>query len=279
MDEKKALKRSGRLAILWILLAIIAAVSVTFAWFNFNSTTNIEPNTGSTIGDGDASLLISSTRNGNFDKTCDLYPQNAGGDLRPVSTSNLNGFYKAVAQDDKGISTLYTDASSDVDKSTLHGEVYLTCRQGNLDVYFLKQGTNFGNDMQALAAMRLGVKISSSSVSESYIFKLDSIADTSAAKSIQTVPSRNTVVSSVNNGVATYVNDPARNIGDYFANSTGLDDKDPGPGKSKLCTVRDGDIVKVEYWLYLEGCDDNCSNPVKSKDVNLQLSFAGVATN
>ena len=36
------------------------------------------------------------------------------------------------------------------------------------------------------------------------------------------------------------------------------------------------EIVKVDYWFYLEGCDDDCSDPVQSRDViTLSLGFAG----
>ena len=35
------------------------------------------------------------------------------------------------------------------------------------------------------------------------------------------------------------------------------------------------EVAAVEYWLYLEGCDDHCSNPVQSRDVTLVLGFEG----
>ena len=35
------------------------------------------------------------------------------------------------------------------------------------------------------------------------------------------------------------------------------------------------EIATVEYWLYLEGCDPECFNPVHSRDLALQLGFAG----
>ena len=50
----------------------------------------------------------------------------------------------------------------------------------------------------------------------------------------------------------------------------------PYAGNRKLCTINAGEIVTVEYWLYLEGCDDNCSNEVQNRAAALALSFAGV---
>lgn len=280
MDDKKALKRSAGLSIIWILIALLAIAGATYAWFAFSASTNIEPNSGSTISSGDASLLISSSRNGNFDEECRLMPQNADGDLYPISTDDLRDFYKATAQDANGISFAYADATSEVDESTLNGTLYLTSRQGDLDVYFFGPKLNFGSDIQALASMRLGVKMSSGQNTETYILSLDSVEDVSSAKKKLTVPKANTVVASAGkNGAPKYAGDPSEDISEYYASVTGADDKDPKAGKKKLITVHDGEIVQVEYWLYLEGCDINCSNPVQNKDVELQLSFAGVPLN
>ena len=43
-------------------------------------------------------------------------------------------------------------------------------------------------------------------------------------------------------------------------------------------TLKAEEVATVEYWLYLEGCDPNCYNPVQSKDIALQLGFAGDPT-
>ena len=37
------------------------------------------------------------------------------------------------------------------------------------------------------------------------------------------------------------------------------------------------EVAAVEYWLYLEGCDDNCSNPVQTRSSAFALAFAGVS--
>ena len=36
------------------------------------------------------------------------------------------------------------------------------------------------------------------------------------------------------------------------------------------------EVASVEYWLYLEGCDEQCSNPVQNRTSEIQLAFAGV---
>ena len=41
-------------------------------------------------------------------------------------------------------------------------------------------------------------------------------------------------------------------------------------------TLQAEEVATVEYWLYLEGCDDQCFNPVQNKASQLCLAFAGV---
>ena len=37
------------------------------------------------------------------------------------------------------------------------------------------------------------------------------------------------------------------------------------------------EVATVEYWLYLEGCDDECYNVVQNRTSEIALAFAGVA--
>ena len=48
-------------------------------------------------------------------------------------------------------------------------------------------------------------------------------------------------------------------------------------GSSPLCYLRTNEIAAVDYWLYLEGCDEHCFNVVQNADVALQLAFAGAS--
>ena len=65
-------------------------------------------------------------------------------------------------------------------------------------------------------------------------------------------------------------------LSEYQAVEKGAGDAAPGAGKNALGFLEEGEIASVEYWLYLEGCDDNCITPVQSKDINLKLAFSGV---
>ena len=57
--ETRNLKKSLRMAILWVLLLLAALTGSTYAWFTFSwsASTNVTP-AGGTISSGDAVLLI-----------------------------------------------------------------------------------------------------------------------------------------------------------------------------------------------------------------------------
>ena len=64
--------------------------------------------------------------------------------------------------------------------------------------------------------------------------------------------------------VQTYVEDLKHSFEDYLPE-----------GENSLCTLKKDEIAMAEYWVYLEGCDTECYNPVQSRNLTLQLSFTG----
>ena len=58
----------------------------------------------------------------------------------------------------------------------------------------------------------------------------------------------------------------------FFTNSSYKYDA----GASVLVSLETDEVASVEYWLYLEGCDEQCFNPVQNKDAGLMLAFVGV---
>ena len=49
-------------------------------------------------------------------------------------------------------------------------------------------------------------------------------------------------------------------------------------GANELFSLDSDEIASVEYWLYLEGCDEQCVNQVQNIDSDIRLAFAGVKT-
>ena len=276
-QDARQLRKSFRTAIAGLLLLVLVAIGTTYAWFSLSgrASTYVTP-MGGTVSEGTTSLLISTNSAGPFDKTCDLVYAGSPDALKPVSTADLTNFYKVTAQNKDGIAVLYSSATENVDTQTLHGTVYLQCLNAPCDVYFNKEQLKLGTDAQALAAMRFGMKITAKEGTKTYIFKLDELSSTGSAQSTQTVPGTSTVVSSVNSsGQAEYVTDPSVGLADYMANA-GSGDNDFTAGTTRLVRLEKDEVASVEYWLYLEGCDEQCINEVQSKSSDIQLAFAGV---
>lgn len=271
------LKKSFAKTMIWLLFLLVVTSGTTFAWFSLSgiSSTNVTPVSG-TVGDGDGSLLISAARSGPFAKTCDLIPASSPDALQPVSTADLEHFYQATAQNKEGISLLYKSADSTLNEKLLQGTVYLKSEGGSCDVYFHPEELKLGSDSQTLAAMRLGMKITSHVGTKTWIWKLDALGTTSGVQSVRTTAAANAVVTSISqNGQPSYMTDPAENIGEYMAKK-GSSDGTYQAGNKVVVQLDADETATVEYWLYLEGCDDQCSNPVQNRNTEIKLAFAGV---
>ena len=73
-----------------------------------------------------------------------------------------------------------------------------------------------------------------------------------------------------------YVADPSLSIGGYAMDGTG-DAPVARAGAQPLYTLAADEVVRVTYFVYMEGCDDNCSNEgneAQSRDISLQFAFA-----
>ena len=277
--KHKGLKTSLMLSILCLLVAVIALGAVTYAWFTFDPYTNVTPMEGKISG-GEANLLISDKPTTGFAKSCVLVPEHMASALSPISTENLTDFFVSTYQEE-GISKRFSQVSKDggwkPEKYLIHGTVYLKSAGGGANVYFDKPPLDVGSDAQWLAAGRLGLKITGATAgSGTYIFSLDDLGSTSGAESRATIAppagqaNQALVIRSVNAaGEPAFADDPA----------TGLNGCIHGAAGAKaLMTLKAEEVATVEYWLYLEGCDPNCYNPVQSKDIALQLGFAGDPT-
>lgn len=109
----------------------------TYAWFSLTglSSTNVTPMAG-TISTGDTVLLISSSQSGPFEKSCDLILSGNPSSLKPVSTADLEHFYKGTVQNKEGITVLYTSADSRVNQDAFQAPCICSARM-HLVMYIL----------------------------------------------------------------------------------------------------------------------------------------------
>lgn len=275
LNEKRMhLKATILFACIWVLIALIAIGGVTFAWFTFSPDTKVEP-LGSTVSSGETALFISNRPDDGFDVYCEMPPKGEG-DLEPISTVDLNRFYSASGQDRDGITVSCRDVTDKLPQMAITGTLYLKSLKDDCQIYLYRPNMRIDTDGQTLAALRLGLRFTTQSGVVNHIFALNNMGNTSGAESRLTIPTPGTVMSGAGeNGAVSYAADPCKELAMYLATENGA--YDVTPGAESLCTIQANEVVTVEYWLYLEGCDVNCFNPVQNKDVNFQLSFAGVS--
>lgn len=264
--------------VITLLAVIIAFSSATYAWFTFSSDTNVEPLEGG-IGSGDGNLLIANAPDGPFSDTCELSALGDDTLLRPLSTADLDTFYVAREQNRSGISIRFA-RDENFAASAVCGTLYLKSEGAASTVYFDRNALDFGSDDQALASMRLGLVFTTQNATYSHIFKLDSMGDTANAEARRTIEQPGAVVAAVVAAVDAagkpgFVSDPAVDISGYCAKGT--DDPEYSiPGEYMLCTLSTDEVARVDYYLYLEGCDDNCINVVQGRMLALALGFTGI---
>lgn len=276
--DNKALKTSLIVSAVCLVIALIALSAVTYAWFTFDPYTNVTPMEGR-ISKGDANLLISDKPTSGFGKSCRLVPEHMGQALYPVSTETLDKFFAAVYQEE-GVSKRFTeltrDSGWDPSDYLIHGKVYLKATGGGTNVYFDRPPLDFGTNAQWLAAGRLGLKITGADNKTAvFIFNLDDMGNTAGAEEKATIDppagqrDKALVIRSVDaQGIPGFAEDPAQSLNPCILGNTGA---------KPLLSLKAEEVATVEYWLYLEGCDVNCINPVQSKDITLQFGFAGNA--
>jgi len=269
----KKLKLSAFFAAVLALVALITLTASTYAWFTFRTYTNVTPVSG-TVSRGEGDLLIANSPNGIFDTACDLIVRDPDAELLPVTTADLRSFFSVSAQDSLGMATAYAAADDRAQDHTLNGTLYLKAEGGGFDVYLWLPSVDCGGDVQTLAAMRLGLLIETRNGTSVTVMKLDELADTSGAAVRRTIPVPGSVVSGIDEaGTPVYVPDPAVSLSDCAAQGT---EDDVQPGRVSVCSMATDEVATVHFWLWLEGCDDNCMNSAQGRDVALQFGFAGV---
>lgn len=262
-------RRKMTIAALWMLLLALALVAATYAWFSGSRYTNVTP-MAHTVSENGYDLLISSSETGPFDTSCTL--DVADKTLYPLSTADLTNFWRSSFQNANGITTEYSNCTSQFDDFALGGTFYLQGSSVPLSVYLYQSQMSVSTDPQLLAALRVGFVIRSSAGTQTYIFTCDDLGDTLGATAQRTTLQEGVVVSGTQQW--NYVADPAQAISGYTMDGTG-DTPTLRSGAQPLFTLAANEVATVRYFVYMEGCDENCINQAQLKDTTLQFAFAG----
>ena len=253
----------------WMLVLVAALSAATYAWFSNSRYTNVTP-VAHAVSDEGSDLQIGISANGPWDTTATLAA--ADKTLYPISTSDLYRFWRGTFQNAAGITTDYADCTAQLDDYALSGTLYLKGSDSALNVYLYQGQMSVTSDPQLLAALRLGLVITTQSGMQTHIFTCDDLGNTAGATSRRTTAQDGVVVAAGSSGW-TYTADPARAISAYSMDGTG-DTPTARAGATPICTLAANEVASVHYVVYMEGCDANCIDEAQARDVVLQLAFA-----
>lgn len=252
----------------WMLVLVAALSAATYAWFSNSRYTNVTP-VAHTVSDEGSDLQIGLSANGPWDTTATLAA--ADKTLYPISTADLSRFWRGTFQNAAGVTTDYADCTAQLDDYALSGALYLKGSDSALNVYLYQGQMSVTSDPQLLAALRLGLVITTQSGTQTHIFTCDDLGNTAGATSRRTTAQDGVVVAAGASGW-TYTADPARSIAPtaWTAPAT----RPRRAGATPICTLAANEVASVRYVVYMEGCDANCIDEAQARDVVLQLAFA-----
>lgn len=288
MDESKHLKRRFVTAIAALCIALLAALTATFAWYIYNTnahTTKVHMAAGAS-----ASLQISNEYSGSYGSAAIL--DAFVGTLNPVSTNSIAGGFQKVygftngsENQSKLVANLFgTGDTNDYYMTTL----YLRTNGEKIQVYLADVGYEDSDEKNPIStAVRVGIVPHNSGKNKAttgeYIFAINTADNPQGEYNTATGKDGYVLDSSKTDGTtvkftpytnANYCNyDSKTGESSLKADSVSLCSLS-GDGKGSY-----GEAVQVDIYIWLEGCDKDCTNNLCETTLkNLSLSFVGMAS-
>lgn len=285
-DDAKKLKSRFKISLLAMLIAFIAVVSATYAWYIYNTsrhTTDVRMAAGA-----GANLQISNSYSGEYGSAAVL--ESFKGQLEPVSTNKVTaGFQKATSfiVGQGGPADLVAAGFDDSEaRDYYHTSMYLRTNGNDTDIYLADIGFEDSDEKVPISsAIRVGLVVhepgQNMPVSSEYIFAISDKKNPEARYNTAT-------------GKEGYVLDGVKRDGTtvpfspYTSDEYCIYDKNTGAVKlkktsEKLCTItgdghgKPGTPVQIEVYIWLEGCDEDCTVNLCGETLKkLAVSFAGI---
>lgn len=291
MADSRELRKKFNRMLITLLVAIIAAGAVTYAWYIYNANRHIT-DVKMAAGTG-VTFLISNEYDGDYKTNAGLSFQ---GLLDPVSTDNvLNGFQKVTGftggtTADSLFASVFGQAEhSDYYKSSL----YLATNSVATDVYLA--GIDYA-DQDATnpisTALRVGLVTyapgQTDTVTGRYIFELTDAHNPEAryntldGRDASAAEQEHLVLDSTRTDGKTVPFTPltSANYADYNED-TGI--VTVNASSTRICSLPSAakgadhsTPVRVDVYVWLEGCDPDCTNNLAATSLqSLALRFAG----
>lgn len=272
-------------AVISLLITLIAFSVSGYAWYIYNTgryTTTVRMAAGT-----GASLKISREYTGAYSSAVEL---DSFFGLNPVSTNRISGGFQKVYGFTNGSENMSKLVASLFGKSKAtdyyRTSLYLRTNADSMDVYLADIGFEDDDSQNPIStAIRVGIVVHepglNQPVAQEFIFAIND-ADNPEADYNTATGMEGWVLDCTKTDGTTVPFQPLTSV-NYcsYNSSTGV--TTITENSKKLLTLagdqgRDGTPVEVEIYIWLEGCDKDCTNNLCSKSLkNVAFQFAGYA--
>ena len=287
MNHAKQLRRRLTIAMAALLITFVAVLSATYAWYVYNTgrhTTNVRMAAGAGVN-----LQISNAYDGTYGSAAVL--NSFSGQLVPVSTNRISGGFQKVlefTEGNAGQAKMVADIfGSGGQNDYYRTSLFLRTNGSATDIYLSDIGYEDSDENHPISsAIRVGLVVhkagKNQAIQGEYIFAISDKKNPQAEYNTAT-------------GREGYVLDCTRTDGStvpftpYTSDAYCIYNQNTGEvtlknNSLKLCTIsgngdgQSGAPVEIELYIWLEGCDEDCTLNLCSQTLrNLAVSFAGTS--
>ena len=269
-----------------VFLLLLASLAATYAWYVYNTsrhTTKVKMAAGTGVN-----LQISNSYDGDYSSATVL--DSFQGQLTPVSTDRISGGFQKVItfkNGDVNQAAMVTDTFTDGQTSDYyHTKLFLRTTGSMTDIYLSDIGFEDSDEKNPISsAIRVGFvvhKPGKDKVSEAeYIFAISDKKNPQAQYNTDTGSEGSVLDSTKKDGTTVSFHPETSDAFCNYNKATG--EVSLKSGSKKICTVsgtsegKPGESVEIDVYIWLEGCDEDCTNNLAGKTLkNLALSFAGI---
>lgn len=286
MHRANRLKRQVVLVLVLLLISFSTMVMGTFAWYIYQTSVRTS-SVHMAVGTG-TTLQISKTYGGEYSSAAVL--DEFHGTLNPVSTDRITGGFQRVLEfkdlEGEELRRVASIFGASDGNDYYHTELFLRCSGEEQNVYLSDIGFEDDDPENPIStAIRVGFVVhepgENTPVAAEYIF------------AINTSPNPGGGDYNTEQGEIGHVLDSSRTDGatvpmDHLFTPDNYCDYDPATGRVDLrpsslpLTILSGGAngdygtpVRVEVYIWLEGCDEDCNNNLCSRMLDrIALSFA-----
>ena len=285
ISSRKNLKNRLTTGTFALLIALLAVVSATYAWYVYNTgrhTTKVRMAAGAGVN-----LQISNSYSGTYGSAAVL--DSFSGSLNPVSTNRISGGFQKVLGFTNGTenqSNLVASLFGRGDYTDYYKTSLFLRTNGNpTDIYIADIGFEDSDPKNPISsAIRAGFVVHKTGRSQpaegEYIFAISNKKNPHASYNTAKGKEGDVLDCTKTDG-STVPFTPYTSAAycNYDQNTGEVNLKN---GSLKLCTISGndgaaGEPVQIDLYIWLEGCDEDCTGNLGSQTLkNLSVSFAGV---